>query len=58
MLSECPVQRIWNHPINEEGNLKWHIEELKQKCEATSRKIEVIGESSRKGGYKRAIKNF
>ena len=45
-------------PINEEGNLKGHIEELKQKCEATSRKIEVTGESSRKGGDKRAIKNF
>ena len=28
--------------INEEGNLKGHIEELKQKCEAISREIEII----------------
>ena len=29
--------------INEEGNLKGYIEELKQKCEAISREIEIIG---------------
>ena len=28
---------------NEEGNLKGHIEELKQKCEAISREVENIG---------------
>ena len=29
--------------INEEGNLKGYIEELKQKCEAISKEIEIIG---------------
>ena len=28
--------------INEEGNLKWHIEELKQTCEVISSEIEII----------------
>ena len=58
MLSECPVHHIRNQPINVDVNLKGHIEELKQKCETTDRKIEVIGESTRKGRDKRAIKNF
>ena len=35
--------------INEEGNLKGHIEELKQKCEAISREIEIIGSRNQVG---------
>ena len=35
--------------INEEGNLKGHIEELKQKCVATSRAIEIIGSRNHVG---------
>ena len=28
--------------INEEGNLKGHLEDLNQKCETISREIEII----------------
>ena len=35
--------------INEEGNLKWHIEELKQKGEAIIREIEIIGSRNQVG---------
>ena len=35
--------------INEEGNLKGHIKELKQKCEAISRQIEIIGSRNEVG---------
>ena len=34
---------------NEEGNLKRHIEELKQKCVAISREIEIIGSMNQDG---------
>ena len=37
---------------NEEGNLKGHIEELKQKCEAISREIEIIGSRNQVGKEK------
>ena len=35
--------------INEEGNLKGHIEELKQKCEAINRETETIGTKNQVG---------
>ena len=35
--------------INEEENLKGHIEELKQKCETISREIEIIGSRNQVG---------
>ena len=35
--------------INEEGNLKGHIEESKQKFEAMSREIEIIGSRNQVG---------
>ena len=35
--------------INEEGNLKGHVEELKQACEAISREIEIIGSRNQVG---------
>ena len=38
--------------INEEGNLKGHIEELKQKCEAINRETETIGTKNQVGNIK------
>ena len=35
--------------INEERNLKGHIEELKEKCEAINREIEIIGSRNQVG---------
>ena len=35
--------------INEEGNLKGHIDKLKQKCEAISRKSDIIGSRNQVG---------
>ena len=35
--------------INEEGNLKGHTGELKQKCEAINREIEIIGSRNQVG---------
>ena len=35
--------------INEEGNLRGHIEELKQKCEAISRETGIIGSKNQVG---------
>ena len=34
---------------NEEENLKEHIEELKQKCEAISREVENVGSRNQVG---------
>ena len=39
--------------INEEGNLKGHIEELKQKCEAINRETETIGTKNQVGREER-----
>ena len=38
--------------INEEGILKKHIEEMKQKCEAITREIEIIGSRNEVGKEK------
>ena len=46
--------------INKEGNLKGHIEELKQKCEAIIREIEIIGSRNQVGieEIRVQLKNF